>query len=297
MKKGNKATLSNETETQTTTETKLNQPEQPAETPRPQPAQTQGNIVLMDSAISSATHGWSKSESLDARAVVEFALDNVVKAAESKLQIGERFLEFGRKHGTDKLRVLINETSKLKVSGLTDGNIALWMIRADKLPQFIPNANVRRFVLAMTGGEGLVVRDEAYNEVDAHGNKLPKPYILSPYWQQAIEKIKLTDSSDAEVCELNARKLYSHASTLRSKARTEPEDKRIKKQIQAFQKRTIGWLKKHESLVYSEIGKMLTALVKETTDLNLPLAMVGQLDKALNGATEMKEANGKAKVA
>jgi hypothetical protein len=253
---------------------------------QPSPSLTGQQIVLIDSRLTQLTDGWGKLETKDARSVVLFAMSQMVGAAESKMSIGEKFNEFSEKHG-DKVNILIRETAKLGISGLTESNIVLWRIRARELPKHIPNALVRKYALLLTGGEGLIIRDENYDEKDSEGKPKPKPYILSPFWAEAFKATgAIPSTQNEEVAEVYARKVAAQASFLRSKARTTPEDARIRKQFATFQKRSIGWLSKHESLVYECLYKMLGAVAKETTDLQHIDALLGKLDKMFDAVSE-----------
>lgn len=246
-------------------------------------------IKLMDDAITSVSASWSQAVTRDARLTVKLAVEKMVGNAESKMDVGQAFNKFASKHGEDKANVLIKETARMGFNGLSVGNIFAWRKRSAIMDEHFPNKLVRKFVLALTGGEGIVIRDES-STAD------PKPYILSPYFSQAIVKYGENDPKDSktdDVCEKYARQIVYTAKGLRSAAQTEPADARARKRIADFFKWLKGKpLKDHESLVWERLGHHVELLARETTDLDLVLAFVGHLDVVLNKATE--DANGKA---
>lgn len=266
-----------------------------SETPVSTPA-TDKAIVLIDSRLTQLTDSWSKTETRDAREVVTFAIENMVKAAECKMAVGKRFNDFSEKHG-DKVNVLVKETAKLGLAGLTESNIALWRIRAKMFPEFFPNAKVRKYVLAISGGEGVIIRDESFDEKDADGKPKPKPYILSPYWSEAIKTIGPVPTSDnEEVAELWSRKTASHATFLRSKARTAPVESRIQKRFRDFTKWVCsdGTIGKNEQLVYACLKDMLQRVVNETEDLDRAEDLDAFLANIITGKEEVNDQkNGK----
>lgn len=284
----------------------------PTETKQPEatPEVSQGitlapaikTLKVSDSTLNEAFDGWSKSEVSDGRKTVEFAVEKMVGSAESQISIGERFNTFSEKHGEEKCRILTKALAGLNLAGLSASNIDLWRIRAVKLPEFIPNPAVRKAILALTGGNGIIVRDES-------SEATPKPYILSPFWAQAIAQIPLTASDDEEVAELNARKVATQAAFLRSNARTSPLETRITKKMQSFFKwlrstNTLGKQNEREKLVYTQLESGLRLLIQETEDLTLVdhlndvVVNAGEGKAGLNGQFDDKDKHTKtAKVA
>jgi hypothetical protein len=259
-------------------------------------------IALTYERLNSTLSGWSKTETSDAMDTVNFAITKMVEGAESKMSVGTRFNDFAKAHGADKARVLIQETAKLGISGLTESNIALWQKRSAMLLIEYPNPLIRRYVLALTGGEGIIIRDESFDAKDKDGNALPKPYILSPFYAQAAEKhadlVKTNAKTTSdEVAEKVARTLHSTASGLRTTARNKPEDARIRDAFKAFGKRTSGWIGKHESLVWDELYKLVKLSIQNTNDLGQFDAFSAKIDNAAGGAEVLNGGKSKGKAA
>jgi len=250
-------------------------------------------IVLMDTRLTQLTDGWGKQQKRDAVETVKFAIEKMVGAAESRISVGERFNKFAEKY-PDGVNVLIKETSKLGINGLTETNIRLWMIRAREMPKYFPTEKSRRYMLALSGGEGVIIRDESFNQKDADGKPLPKPYILSPYWAETLKKLPVPQTDNEEVAELWARKANAQATFLRSKARTAPVESRIQKRFADFTKFVCsdGTIGKHEELVFTCLRDMMKRIINETEDLSRVEDLIGFMDKYQTGESE---ANGQHK--
>lgn len=265
------------------------------ETPAPETeAVVKVEVALAHEVIQQKTASWSPAETRDAISLTDFAIAQVSKARESLMAVGERFNAFAEKHGQEKCGELARYVSALRISGLSESNIGLWRIRATEYAKMFPNPTVRKHVLALTGGEGIIIRGEKPSD------DKPAPYVVAPAYVQALEKAGEAprDSKSEDSCEKWARILVKVAGNLRGNARKVTLQTKRKIAVKAFNSLVLLATKEDkserrlhsngEAFVMDTLFIMAEFAVQHSEDLQPFEHLIGRLDQML-GASEKRE--------
>ena len=136
-----------------------------------------------------------------------------VAGAENLLELGLQIEECAEKEGEAKAQELVRTFAR-RGHGLTESNIWTHRQRARVLMYMFPNPTIREHLLLKTGGEGIIVRVER--------GKDKGKYVLSPFFQRAIEKLEPAPDADDEAAERYAGLIVASARASRGAARSRP---------------------------------------------------------------------------
>ena len=131
--------------------------------------------------------------------------DEAIKSmadAGNKLAVGLLIEECASQYGEAKAKELTRAYVN-RGPGLSEGNLWTHVQRARVLMQMFPNPAIRKHLLGLTSGEGIIVRRET-------GENKGK-YVLSPHFEKAVEVLGTAPTTEGDTAEKYARQEIGRA--------------------------------------------------------------------------------------
>lgn len=229
-------------------------------------------IQTADVILQGVVSGWSAAEQSETRGTVEFAIAGVMSTKETLMAIGDKFNALKISIGREKFADVVNAVSKMNIDGLSKNNLGLWMNRASLLAKTLPSPLVRKHLLALAGGNGIVIRVEPTEDEKKAGETAS--YQIAPEFASAIASVGKvpTGTVKPSVAESYARRVVDIVKQLRSNANVSPEGKaaRQKKAKQAILKAFVNFAKvyglKAAEQLHNTIEQKLEEMVNDAAE-------------------------------